>query len=541
MHPRFFALTASVLMTASLWLPGGQAGAPTLPQGRSELRKMLHDPKPEVRLQAALALARDQDAEAIPVLIDLLAEVSPAQGPPIEDVLRGLAGAWAPRGMVAGDDDVSRRARRDAWASWWQRTAGATLLDEFRKRTLTPANMEKLGVLIDKLGDDSYAVRERATAALVDYGPGVAPLLRDSVKRATDPEQRRRLEFCMMTIASNGSRSLPPAAVRLVALRKPTGAVEALLAFLPWTEDGDMVDEIRNTLTALAMADTNVIPALARALDDARPARRAVAAEVLAGVGDPTSLPVLRKLLHDPHPAVRLCVAMALVQARDKEAVPALIELAADVPREQAWHAAEVLQHLAGDQAPRVGPGKDAASRAAYRAAWQAWWHDRGASVDLAQLRLPTTRKPVVAATASKSGKNDTPDQAFDGDRKTAWNSTGFVPQWIEADLGVSSQLAGLVLVVNQDPAGDTTHEVWVSNEPIGWQPTTAKLVHTFKGATRSLQELRLAFPKEMFARYVQIRTTESVGWVAWMEIELRIRRSPLSLIDDPERWRNVP
>ena len=57
-----------------------------------------------------------------------------------------------------------------------------------------------------------------------------------------------------------------------------------------------------------------------------------------------------------------------------------------------------------------------------------------------------------------------------DGNRKTAWNSAGFVPQWIEADLGASSQLTSLVLVVNQHPAGQTTHEVWVSNERIGAQ-----------------------------------------------------------------------
>src|SRR5262249_42342756 len=46
------------------------------------LRKQLHDPKPAVRLQAALALVREQDLEAIAVLIDLLAELNSDQRKP---------------------------------------------------------------------------------------------------------------------------------------------------------------------------------------------------------------------------------------------------------------------------------------------------------------------------------------------------------------------------------------------------------------------------------------------------------------------------
>jgi hypothetical protein len=87
---------------------------------------------------------------------------------------------------------------------------------------------------------------------------------------------------------------------------------------------------------------------------------------------------------------------------------------------------------------------------------------------------------------------------------------------------------------VNQHPAGETTHELWVSNQPIGEQPAKAKRVHTFKGHTQSQQALKFDFPKNLFARYVQVRTTGSEGWVGWMEIELLVGRSRLSFVPGP-------
>jgi HEAT repeat protein len=480
-------------------------------------------------LRAALALAKAKDADAIPVLIDLIAEVSPAQRKTIEDVLQELAGAWAPRLPLVGEDDVSRRIRRDAWAGWWRRTDGPALLHEFRKRTLSPTDLERVQTLIRKLSDKSFAIREQATADLVAYGAAVVPLLREALK-GTDLEQRRRAERCLRAVARDEARALPPAAARLLALRKPAGAVEALLDFLPWAEAEDLADEVQTALATLAVRDGQVDPALVRALGDAFPVRRAAAAEVLAG--DARQRAAVRKLLADPDPAVRLCAAVALVHARDKEAVPVLIDLAADLPSSKAWQAEELLQHLAGARAPQVG--KDgAAPRQQYRAAWQAWWKEHGGTVDLTKLHAAPPHKARVSARASNSWEGNTPDKAFDGSSETVWNAGNYAPQWIEADLGAPRPLASLRLVVIQLPAGETTHEVWVSHEPIGEDRTRAKLVHTFKGNTDNNQQLMLDFAKGLRARYVQVRTTESPSWVAWVEIELRVLRARASLIQN--------
>jgi hypothetical protein len=136
----------------------------------------------------------------------------------------------------------------------------------------------------------------------------------------------------------------------------------------------------------------------------------------------------------------------------------------------------------------------------------------------------PIPRKANVSARASSFWEKCTPDRAFDGKRNTDWNAGGYAPAWIEADLGAPTQLASILLIPVQDIPGATTHEVWVSNKPIGDDRRDAKLVHTFQGETKDNQLLQFNFPKGLSARYVQIRTTQSPTWIAWWEVEIRVR-----------------
>jgi len=57
--------------------------------------------------------------------------------------------------------------------------------------------------------------------------------------------------------------------------------------------------------------------------------------------------------------------------------------------------------------------------------------------------------------------------------------------------------------------------------------------VHTFRGNTDDNPQLKFDFPKELFARYVRIRTTESPSWVTWAKIELRVGRSRFGLMNE--------
>jgi hypothetical protein len=169
--------------------------------------------------------------------------------------------------------------------------------------------------------------------------------------------------------------------------------------------------------------------------------------------------------------------------------------------------------------------GSDAQKK--YRDECHAWWKDHGEKADLAVLEGGARRKAKVNARASSSLPEHTPDKAFDGDGDTMWNAGKFpeaAGQWIEADLGAAYQLGVVRLVTCQLPDGPTTHEVWVSTEPIGDDRKGAKLVHTFKGRTKNREILRFDFPKGQAWRYVQLRTTSSPSSVAWLEIELGVR-----------------
>lgn len=143
--------------------------------------------------------------------------------------------------------------------------------------------------------------------------------------------------------------------------------------------------------------------------------------------------------------------------------------------------------------------------------------------VTACKIEAPPSRAKVTAR-ASSTGEDTDPNNPFQHDNATRWNSGGFAPAWIEADLGAVRTLDRITLVVGQDPKGETEHEIWVSDEPIGKDRTKAKRVHTFFGETENDQELKFTFPASVTARYVQIRTTESPSWVDWHNIDLQVR-----------------
>jgi RNA polymerase sigma factor (sigma-70 family) len=137
----------------------------------------------------------------------------------------------------------------------------------------------------------------------------------------------------------------------------------------------------------------------------------------------------------------------------------------------------------------------------------------------------PAPGPAKVTARASSTGEATDPNDAFKpAGQASRWNSGGYAPGWIEADLGAPRKLDRITLVVSQLPAGLTVHEVWVSNEPIGEERGKARLVHTFRGETDQLQELKHTFGPDVVGRYVQIRTTESPSWVGWQWIDLQVR-----------------
>jgi HEAT repeat protein len=358
----------------------------TPPDRVPAVRKLLHDPAAGVRLRAALALAEAHDAEAIPVLIDLLADLTPEQRRPVEELLTQLAGEWAPTMQFSSEDEISRHIRRDAWASWWRHTDGEALLAAIRKHTLTPEGRSKVLDLIARLGDEQFAARENATKELFALGRVTLPQLRDASKHK-DAEIARRAKLLIERIEREPAHHLPVAAIRLLAVRKPAGTIEALLAYLPHAEDETRIEEVRQSLTALALRDGKPNPILMRTLSDTQPLARTMAVQALAKGGGVEGRAAVRKLLKDDAPIVRLRVALALTLAKERDAVPVLIDLLALLPAEPFAEAESVLYQLAGDSAPKTPAGMEPAEKKKCRDAWAAWWKVNAARVDLGRLQ----------------------------------------------------------------------------------------------------------------------------------------------------------
>jgi HEAT repeat protein len=351
-----------------------------------DVRKLLTDPAPDVRLRTALALAEARDAEAIPILIDLLADLPFDQRHQVEEFLQQLAGEWAPVVHFPGEDEIACKIRRDAWAVWWRNTDGNSLLKAIRKRTLTAEDRLKIRDLIGKLSSDDFSLREAATRELFALGRRSLPQLRETLK-SNDAEAARRAKLLLERIEHDPVHRLPAAAIRLLAVRKPAGAVEALLAYLPYTEDEGLAEEVQKSLGVLALQEGKPALALLRAVTDSHPQIRAVAAEALINGGGEGGREVVRKMLKDEAAIVRMRVALALALAREKDGVPVLIDLLTVLPGEQIPQVEDTLYQLAGDTAPDVPLGTEAAERKKCRDAWAAWWKVNANRVDLARLK----------------------------------------------------------------------------------------------------------------------------------------------------------
>ena len=348
------------------------------------VRPLLKDPKPTVRLKVTLALVEANDAEGVPVLIDLLSELPALQRKQAEDYLSHLAGEWA---IVTpqGNDNTSRRLRREMWHAWWRNSEGSLLLDEFRSRTLTEAERSAVLDLIAKLHDPSAEVRTKAEAELLDQGPKVATLLRRTVNIG-GAKGNEAVVKCLHLIEKDAPPVMPQAAIRLLALRRTEGAVETLLAYLPFAETHELNQQARELVAVLGAADAKMLPMLVKALADPSAVRRAAAAQALCKVRNGDHLAAVRKLLTDPDAEVRLRAGLGLAALREKEAVPVLVALLSELPLDLAYEAEDYLLRLAGAKAPSVPLTTDAAARVKTRDAWAAWWKDNAGTADLARI-----------------------------------------------------------------------------------------------------------------------------------------------------------
>lgn len=181
---------------------------------------------------------------------------------------------------------------------------GAGLLEYLRKLSQAGGNKDKMAALIRQLGSESFPEREKAMNDLIALGAPAVPLLKEALKNS-DLEVVRRAERCLQKIEKSPTAkapevALPTAAVRLIARRKPSGAAEVLLSYLPSAPDEETAMEVRAALAAVALADGKPDKVLEEALKSDDPLRRAAAAEALGKTPPPPGRKIVIEGLKRP-------------------------------------------------------------------------------------------------------------------------------------------------------------------------------------------------------------------------------------------------
>ncbi len=194
-----------------------------------------------------------------------------------EVVVRAVCLDYRSPGPAADDERLLKAAGVGA--------DGPALLEFVKKRTLSDEKLAAIKAMIDQLGDDDFEKREKAVAGLKEHGSLAAPLLREAARKA-DPEIKGRAEKCLKAVEDDAKLTAAAgAAVRLIGHRKPAGADEVLLAYLPGAADESVARDATAALIAVAGRDGKPGPAVEKALEDKAPARRAAAAAALGKDG----------------------------------------------------------------------------------------------------------------------------------------------------------------------------------------------------------------------------------------------------------------
>lgn len=396
---------------------------------REQLRKLLADPKPSVRLKASLALASVKEAAALTGLVQLLGELPLAQAKEAEEFLINLAAEQAPKEAAIDENAMSRQKARDAWTAWWKTSEGPNLLDEFKKRTMSDEKREKTLTLIKQLGNENFKIRIQAQEDLKKLGVVVVPLLRKAMQTDPDPELRDKAKEALVEIEKIAPGSLSVVYPRLVAFRRPAGAVEAMIDFLPFSDDESVTQEIQTALNMLAYQDGKAAPALLTALKDKVAARRVAAAEALASRVGAKELEDVRVLLKDEDQSVKARAAIALAGANDRATVPALIEMLLIAQPEQLALIEDFLSRVAGEDAPANIEGTDAEARKKRRDQWATWWKDNGEKASLtAALSRPSIERQLGYTILVGPNNHKVMEVGRDG--KMRWEINGLNNVW---------------------------------------------------------------------------------------------------------------
>jgi hypothetical protein len=277
----------------------------------------------------------------------------------------------------------------------------AELLDLFKKRMPSKADDERVWDLAKKLASKSFKERDQARVDIEKEGPVALPQLRKLLLSNPELEVRQRAERAMRSIEAKWPNSHLMAGARILAHRRPAGALLTLIEFVAVAPDEAVEEEVHSAIYRLARVGASVSflppevrggkldPALLPFLGDKNASRRAVAALAVASFGTAEEQKLVVRLLADDNVSVRFRAAQGLAVARDKSGLAVAIEVLKDSPLDLGLQAEDLLSIIAAEKAPEVYLGESADLRGKCHAAWKQWWAANNDTVDLAKVDVP--------------------------------------------------------------------------------------------------------------------------------------------------------
>lgn len=325
-----------------------------------------------------------------------------------------LAVVCGAHGLALGEQDTQKDANVEALTAAGIKPDAEAIRAYLKRFFPNAADAKRVAKLIEDLGAEEFAVRQRATKALA----ALPVLPREALEKATrgdDPEVRLRARRLLEGGDTQGKRTVV-AALAVIARRQIKGLAAEVMAAGAHCPESERPRAVGEGLAAtVTPADAGM---LRRALRSEAAWRRAAAAtaldHLLAGKADRD----LAALLKDPDDRVRLTTARLLADRGRPVSLVTLAELLVSKDHSIRWESSQSLRWLVGKTFD-YDPFADPDERKATAEKWLAWARGPGQK---AKLRFPIKTPDVVRLF---NGRNLSGWKAIDSgkevDPKTNW------------------------------------------------------------------------------------------------------------------------
>jgi len=273
-----------------------------------------------------------------------------------------------------------------------------SLLDFFRKRTLTEPQSETIRRVIQRLGDDDFATREKASQEILTFGSAAIKPLRDCL--TINPSQLSDVDFEIVDRARRALKAievvphqkLSIAILQSLQNRKSEDTLAVLMNYVPHMDDPMERAACLKTVEQLAITGPQADLKLVDAIQNGTPPQRRLALEALIRAGQAQGrrgvelhqYALLQQVAtSDQVPEIRFEVNFWLASlGLDQPSIDRLLDQLPELPRGYLWRAEDFLRQLAQEAAPKVSFGKSPESVRQAQVAWQNWWKQHRDGID---------------------------------------------------------------------------------------------------------------------------------------------------------------